>query len=44
MANELFYRTPGHNVKADADAGIIMFSPQHDHTAVINHMIEKVKS
>ena len=43
-ANDLFYWPPGHNVKVDADAEIIMFSPQHQHTHVINHMIEKVKS
>ena len=42
-ANDLFYWPPGHNVKVDADAEIIMFSPQHDHSHVINHMIEKVK-
>ena len=42
-ANELFYWPPGHNVKVDADAEIVMFSPQHEHTHVINHMIEKVK-
>ena len=41
--NDLFYWPPGHNVKVDADAEIIMFSPQHEHTTVINHMIEKVK-
>jgi hypothetical protein len=29
-------------VKVDADAEIIMFSPQHEHSHVINHMIEKV--
>lgn len=34
---------PGHNVKVDADAEIVMFSPQHEHSRVINHMIEKVK-
>jgi len=43
-ANDLFYWPPGHNVKVDADAEIIMFSPQHEHTHVIDHMIEKVKS
>ena len=43
-ANDLFYWPPGHNVKVDADAEIIMFSPQHEHSHVINHMIEKVKS
>ncbi|MBC7171892.1 MAG: cupin domain-containing protein [Polyangiaceae bacterium] len=42
-ANDLFYWPPGHNVKVDVDAEIIMFSPQHEHSAVIDHMIEKVK-
>lgn len=42
-ANDLFYWPPGHNVKIDADAEIVMFSPQHEHSIVINHMIEKVK-
>ncbi|MEO8717047.1 MAG: hypothetical protein ABI423_02370 [Burkholderiales bacterium] len=43
MANDLFYWPPGHNVKVDADAEIVMFSPQHEHSRVINHMIAKVK-
>lgn len=43
-ANDLFYWPPGHNVKVDADAEIIMFSPQHEHTHVINHMKEKVSA
>ena len=42
-ANDLFYWPPGHNVKVDADAEIVMFSPQHAHTRVIDHMIEKTK-
>jgi hypothetical protein len=41
--NDLFYWPPGHNVRVDADAEIVMFSPQREHTLVINHMIEKVK-
>jgi len=41
-ANDLFYWPPGHNVKVDVDAEIVMFSPQHEHSIVINHMIEKV--
>jgi hypothetical protein len=44
MANDLFYWPPGHNVKVNADAEIVMFSPQHEHSQVINHMIEKVGS
>ena len=43
-ANDLFYWPPGHNVKVTADAEIVMFSPQREHSQVINHMIEKVKS
>jgi hypothetical protein len=42
-AKELFYWPSGHNVKVNSDAEIVMFSPQHEHTHVINHMIEKVK-
>jgi hypothetical protein len=43
-AHDLFYWPPGHNVRVDADAEIIMFSPQREHTAVIDHLIEKVQS
>ena len=39
--NDLFYWPPGHNVKVDEDAEIVMFSPQKEHTHVINHMIAK---
>ncbi|MFD1196282.1 hypothetical protein ACFQ3C_16550 [Seohaeicola saemankumensis] len=42
-ADDLFYWPPGHNVKVDADAEIIMFSPQHEHSQVIDHMIEMTK-
>ncbi len=41
--NDLFYWPPGHNVKVDVDAEIVMFSPQREHSRVIEHMIEKVK-
>lgn len=41
---ELFFWPAGHNVKVNSDAEIIMFSPQHEHTEVINHMKEMVKS
>jgi len=43
-ADDLFYWPPGHNVKVDADAEIVMFSPQHEHSEVIDHMINMVKS
>lgn len=41
--NDIFYWPAGHNVKVTSDAEFIMFSPQHEHTHVIDHMIEKVK-
>ena len=41
--NDLFYWPPGHNVKVDADAEVVMFSPQHEHSHVINHMIQMTK-
>ncbi len=43
-ANDMFYWPAGHNVKVNDDAEIVMFSPQNEHSNVINHMIEKTKS
>lgn len=42
--DDLFYWAPGHNVRVLVDADIIMFSPQTEHSQVIDHMIEMVKS
>jgi hypothetical protein len=41
--DDLFYWPPGHNVRVDADASIVMFSPQHEHNRVIDHMIAKTR-
>ncbi len=41
--NDLFFWPAGHNVEVMKDAEIVMFSPQHEHSIVINHMIEKTK-
>jgi hypothetical protein len=41
-ANDLFYWPAGHNVRVDADAEIVMFSPEHEHSRVIDHMRRKV--
>ncbi len=41
-ADDLFYWPPGHNVSVEVDADIVMFSPQREHTHVIDHMIAKV--
>jgi len=42
-ANDPFHWPSGHNVKVDADAEVVMFSPQHEHSHVIEHMIAKVQ-
>lgn len=39
---DLFYWPPGHTVRVDQDAEIVMFSPQHEHTHVIDHMRAKL--
>ena len=39
---DLFYWPAGHNVRVDQDAEIVMFSPQDEHSAVIQHMLDKV--
>lgn len=40
---DLFYWPPGHNVRVDSDAELIMFSPQHEHSEVIDHMIDMTR-
>lgn len=42
--NDLFHWPSGHNVKVDEDAEIIMFSPQREHSLVIDHMIRMVEA
>jgi hypothetical protein len=36
---ELFYWPPGHTVKVDQDAEIVLFSPQHEHGQVMDHIL-----
>lgn len=43
-SSDLFYWPPGHTVKADADTEMVLFSPQHEHSQVIDHILEKVGS
>jgi hypothetical protein len=35
---DLFYWPPGHSVRVGADAEIILFSPQAEHCAVVDHL------
>jgi hypothetical protein len=39
---ELFYWPPGHSVRVDADTDMILFSPQVEHTHVLDHILDKM--
>jgi hypothetical protein len=39
---DLFYWPPGHTIKANADSELILFSPQVEHSQVMDHVLEKV--
>lgn len=39
---DLFYWPPGHSVRVESDAEVILFSPQKEHTEVMDHMIAKM--
>ena len=37
--DDLFYWPPGHSVRVTKDAEVILFSPQAEHVAVMDHML-----
>jgi hypothetical protein len=39
---DVFYWPPGHSVRVERDAELIMFSPQLEHTAVMDHILAKL--
>lgn len=39
---DLFYWPPGHTVKAEKDTEFVLFSPQHEHTQVMDHILKKM--
>lgn len=41
-SGDLFYWPPGHSVRVDRDAEVVLFSPQHEHSEVIEHVREKI--
>ena len=42
--SDLFYWPPGHSVRVVDEAEVILFSPQAEHTQVIDHMLAKMAS
>ncbi len=41
---DIFYWPPGHSVRADNDTEMVLFSPQHEHTKVMDHILEKLNA
>ena len=42
VGQDLFYWPPGHSVRVVEDAEVILFSPQDEHGAVMDHMLERM--
>jgi hypothetical protein len=41
-ANDLFYWPAGHSIRVVDDAEVILFSPQAEHTRVLDHMLAQM--
>lgn len=41
-SGDLFYWPPGHSVRVEADAEVVLFSPTREHSAVMDHMKAKM--
>ena len=41
--SDLFYWPPGHSVRVVKDAEVILFSPQREHSQVLEHMLNRMK-
>ena len=39
---DVFYWPPGHSVRVESDAELVMFSPQADHVPVLDHILAKM--
>lgn len=40
---DMVYWPPGHTVQADEDTDLVLFSPQHEHGAVLDHIQQKME-
>jgi hypothetical protein len=40
--DDLFYWPPGHSVRVVNDAEVILFSPQREHSDVLDHMLRRM--
>jgi hypothetical protein len=42
MADDFFHWPPGHSVRVEEDAEVLLFSPHREHAAVMDHMRSKM--
>jgi hypothetical protein len=42
-SSDIFYWPPGHTVRAEEDTEMVLFSPQHEHSQVIDHILSKIQ-
>jgi hypothetical protein len=42
VAGDLLYWPPGHTVRADQESEVVLFSPQHEHNPVLDHVNRKI--
>lgn len=40
---DIFYWPPGHSVRVGSDAEVILFSPQHEHGKVLDHLLRQLQ-
>lgn len=41
--SDLFHWPPGHSVRVVRDSEVVMFSPQREHTEVLDHMLDAMR-
>lgn len=44
VSEDVFYWPPGHTVRADANSEFILFSPQEQHSPVMDHVLEMLNA
>lgn len=40
--NDLFYWPPGHTIRAEKNTEMVLFSPQHEHGLVMDHVLDRL--
>lgn len=40
--NDLFYWPPGHTIRAKKNTEMVLFSPQHEHGLVMDHVLDRL--